>query len=84
MSLQEAELFVEKMKSDKDFSQRIFSLKSLSQRVDMANAEGFDFTLEDIQALRSTSIDPKIEKSNLPLSWQCKGPCHNKCSDIVA
>lgn len=84
MSLQQAELFIGRMKTDKAFSECILGTEDVEERIAIARREGFDCSSEDIEQLQSMLIEPHAQNSNLPLSWQCKGPCHTKCSDVVA
>ncbi len=84
MSLEQAKAFIEKMKSDKAFSESILATGSIEKKLTKCKSEGFDCTLEDFEALHVVNIDPQIQHDNLPLTWQCKGPCHTKCADVVA
>jgi hypothetical protein len=74
MSLQHAQAFISKMKSDNMFSKAILSAGDVGERL----------SIEDIESLQTMCIDPSIPNSNLPLSYQCKGPCHSKCAAKVA
>lgn len=83
MSLEQAQAFIEKMKSDEVFRERILAAEDVGERLAKCKTEGFDCTLEDIEALQSVCIDPQIPGTNLPLTWQCQGPCHTKCAPVA-
>ncbi len=84
MSLQHAQAFISKMKSDNMFSKAILSAGDVGERLSIARSAGFSCSIEDIESLQTMCIDPSIPNSNLPLSYQCKGPCHSKCAAKVA
>lgn len=83
MSLEQANAFIEKMKSDVTFNERIMAVENVEERLANINAEGFDCTVEDIKALQSVHNDTKTQKGSLPLTWQSGGPCHTKCAAKV-
>lgn len=83
MSLEQARAFIGRMKSDEAFRGYILTSENVEERLAKSKAEGFDCTLEDIEALQAICIDPRIPEGNLPLTWQCKGPCHDKCAAIA-
>lgn len=45
-------------------------------------ALGFECSASDVQALQQSMLSNACHETNLPRSWQCKGPCHTKCSDL--
>ncbi len=49
MSVESAEAFVERMKTDEEFAKRIAAAESSEQRWAVVKAEGFDFTKEEIE-----------------------------------
>jgi len=83
MSLEQATALIDRMKSDEAFHSLIMESASADERMAKWKAEGFDCTVEDIKALHAISSKTDFKKGSLPLSWQCKGPCHTKCADIV-
>lgn len=83
MSLAQAKAFVEQMKFNDVFRERILAVGDVQLRLDKCRSEGFDFSLEDIEELNAVSVNPQLPENNLPLSWQCKGPCHTKCAAIA-
>lgn len=84
MSLQQAQAFIDKMKSDSVFSAAVLGAGDIEERMAIARNEGVPCSLEDIESLQAVCIEPQVQSSNLPLSYQCKGPCHTKCAAIVA
>lgn len=84
MSLQQAQAFIGKMKSDRAFSEAILAACTVEERLIIASNEGVPCSLGDIEALQAISLDSRAQNSNLPLSFQCKGPCHTKCAAISA
>lgn len=83
MSVENALSLIEKLKSDEKFANDLFSIENLEERTAKWKADGFDCTPEDIESLNSFLSEPDIKRGRLPLIWQCKGPCHQKCSDIM-
>lgn len=84
MSLQQAQSFIDKMKSDNVFSKAILDAGDIEERLAIARNEGVPCSIEDIESLQAVCIEPSVQSSNLPLTYQCKGPCHTKCAAIVA
>jgi predicted ribosomally synthesized peptide with nif11-like leader len=84
MSLQKAQAFIDKMKSDNMFSEAILGAQGIEERLALASEEGVPCSIEDIEALEAFGIESQSQNSNLPLSYQCKGPCHTKCAAVVA
>jgi len=80
MSLEQAKAFIDRMKSDGAFSERILAAGDVEKRLSKSKDEGFDCTMEDIKALQAVSIHPHGQKGSLPLGWQAGGPCHVKCA----
>lgn len=83
MSLQQAQVFIERMKSDKVFSECILKAENVEDRIAIARNEGFDCLEKDIKTLQAICIDPQRQNSKLPLSWQRGKPCNNICEGIV-
>lgn len=52
MSLESAREFIEKLKSDNDFLNRINACKDSKERMAFAKSEGFEFTGEEIKDLK--------------------------------
>jgi predicted ribosomally synthesized peptide with nif11-like leader len=83
MSLEQATALIERMKSDEALHNLIMASGSPDEKMAKWKAEGFECTVEDIKTLHAISSKAEFKKGSLPLSWQCKGPCHTKCADIV-
>ncbi|ATW26574.1 Nif11-like leader peptide family natural product precursor [Candidatus Formimonas warabiya] len=52
MSVESAKAFIEKIKSDEDFKNKLGQLKDGQARLDFAKGAGFDFTAEDIAKVK--------------------------------
>lgn len=52
MSIESAKMFLEKIKNDEAFKNKVASLDSKEKRVDFIKAEGFDFTEEEFNQVR--------------------------------
>jgi predicted ribosomally synthesized peptide with nif11-like leader len=61
MSLEQAKLFMEKMKTDEAFRAKIMSVQGVSERLQMANSEGYDFTEEEIKTVLAELGDAVVE-----------------------
>jgi predicted ribosomally synthesized peptide with nif11-like leader len=83
MSVQQAQVFIERMKSDKEFSRCILNAENVKDRIAIAKNEGFDCCKKDIETLQAACIAPQSQNGNLPLSWQAMGPCNNICRGIA-
>ncbi|ESQ15047.1 MAG: Nif11-like leader peptide family natural product precursor [Thiohalocapsa sp. PB-PSB1] len=83
MSMQQAQAFVERMKGDQAFSAAVFGASSIEERLVIARNAGTPFSPEDLEELHSRTIDPGAQGTNLPISYQCKGPCHTKCAPVI-
>jgi len=51
MSVEQAKAFIERMKVDKVFSDRINVLEDAGAKIEAANNEGFDFIHEDMEVI---------------------------------
>jgi predicted ribosomally synthesized peptide with nif11-like leader len=52
MSIESAKAFVERMKRDSEFRNRVVEAESLEVRARILKYEGFDFTKEDLDCVR--------------------------------
>ena len=52
MSVESAKAFIEKVKADEDFKNKLAQLKDSEARADFAKASGFDFTADDIAKVK--------------------------------
>lgn len=53
MSIESAQAFLKKIKSDETLKNKVASLKSKEERLDFIKKEGFDFTEEEFYQARS-------------------------------
>ncbi len=52
MSIESAKAFIEKVKTDEDFKNKLEQLENGQARLDFAKAQGFDFSADDIAKVR--------------------------------
>ena len=57
MSIESAEAFVERMKTDGEFRKRVAEAESPEARAQILKYEGFDFTEQELDSLRKTVKD---------------------------
>ena len=57
MSAEQAQAFVEKMKTDEAFCARVIAVADVAKRMEMINAEGFDCSAEEIKAVSGSLAD---------------------------
>jgi predicted ribosomally synthesized peptide with nif11-like leader len=50
MSLDQAQAFVQRMKSDEEFAAKVAAVADVAARMELINAEGFDCTAAEIKA----------------------------------
>ena len=58
MSIESAKAFVERMKTDGEFRNRVAEAESPEARARILKYEGFDFTDEELESLRKTVLSP--------------------------
>lgn len=56
MSVESAKMFVEKVKNDEDFRAKLSSFQDGQERMDFAKAEGFDFTVAEINEVTGEEL----------------------------
>ena len=61
MSIESAKAFVEKLKNDEDWRNKLNAAENKEERLAMAKAEGFDFTEEEFQDVRSELGDEELD-----------------------
>ena len=61
MSLEQAKLFLERMKVDEAFRAKIMSVQGVAERLRMANSEGYDFSEEEIKTVLAELGDAVVE-----------------------
>lgn len=50
MSNESAKAFIERMKADKEFANKIAAIKDPKERIRQIKAEGFDFSIEELKS----------------------------------
>ncbi len=61
MSLDQARLFIEKMKSEEAFRDRILAIKDVDARLAAASEAGFEFTEEEVKEVQSELSDDQLD-----------------------
>ena len=61
MSLDHAKAFIEKMKSDKAFSDVIMAIEDIDARLAAASDAGFEFTENELKLLQSQLTDDELD-----------------------
>ena len=77
MSIDQAKAFIERMKSDKAFADQVMVIEDVDKRMSFIKKAGFDFTLEEIKAVKAELSDEQLEAavcSGSGMVWTgCKG-----------
>ena len=74
MSKEAAKAFVEKMKSDEAFRDRMLAEEDVDARMALIGAEGFDCSAEEIGALQELG-DAELDGVAGGQTWLCAGQC---------
>jgi predicted ribosomally synthesized peptide with nif11-like leader len=74
MSEEAAQAFLEEMKSDEAFRDRVLAVGDPAQRVRLINDEGFDCSAEEIEAQGRRLDDPELDEV-VAAGYDC--PCLN-------
>ena len=61
MSVDQAEAFVAKMKSDAAFRERVMAVEDVTERMGLINAEGFSCSAEEIETVAGALADEELE-----------------------
>lgn len=61
MSIESAKAFIERMKTDEDFTKKVTACKDAATRMALAKAEGYEFSSEDINNLGAELPDGALE-----------------------
>ncbi len=72
MSIESVKAFLEKMKTDKAFFDKVSACKDAAERMELVKAEGFDFTADELEKV-------KTELSTEDLEGISGGICFMKC-----
>ena len=77
MSLESAKAFLEKMKTDEVFREKIGKLEDKTERGKLVEAEGFDFTKEEIMKVKGELTEEDLEKlDGAGICWSDSFSCH--------
>jgi predicted ribosomally synthesized peptide with nif11-like leader len=61
MSIESAKAFLERVKNDEDFRKETEEQASAEERIKFVKAQGFDFTKEEIDSLKSELSDEELD-----------------------
>ena len=56
-----AKAFIEKMKSDEGFHNRVMAIKGVDERLQFMSSEGFDFTQDEIKQVTEELSDEQLD-----------------------
>ena len=73
MSLDSAKAFIEKMKSDEAFRNRVLSIEDVAGRLALISSEGFDCTEAEIKQVSQELSDDQLEA----VAGGAFGDCHS-------
>ena len=74
MSIESAKAFIERMKTDEEFNNRVSTAKDKEARMALVKAEGFDFTKEEIGSLIDELDDEQLDAvAGGVAGWTCDG-----------
>ncbi|MEI7696154.1 MAG: Nif11-like leader peptide family natural product precursor [Chlorobium sp.] len=62
MSLDSAKAFVEKMKSDETFRNRVMAVEDVAGRLSLISSEGFDCSEEEIKRVSEELSDDELDR----------------------
>ncbi|MDT9547770.1 Nif11-like leader peptide family natural product precursor [Chlorobium phaeovibrioides] len=78
MSIEQAKLALEKVKSDKAFADQAMAIENLDERIKFINESGFECTLEEVKAASEELGDADLDN----VAGGCFAHCH-LCSKKV-
>lgn len=61
MSIESAKAFIERMKTDEEFRNRVTKAETAEARKAIVEAEGFDFTKDEIEKVRIELSDDELD-----------------------
>ena len=61
MSIESAKAFIEKMKTDEDFNQKVKGCKDAEERMAFVKEAGFDFTSEELKEVSENLSDDDLD-----------------------
>jgi len=62
MSIESAKAYIERLKTDEEFVGRVKAAADNEARLALVKAEGFDFSEEDISAIKTELSDAELEE----------------------
>ena len=62
MSIESAKAYVERMKTDEDFRNKVLAIEDAEKRMQFVKAEGFDFSSNDIKIVLSAIDDKELRQ----------------------
>ena len=71
MSIEAAKSFIERMKTDEDFRKKVSECKDNEVRKAFVEKEGYNFTEEDINALRVSLTDDDLQSISAGTTGYC-------------
>ena len=81
MSIDQAKALIERMKSDKAFADQVMAIEDFDKRMSFIKKAGFDFTVEEIRAVKAEISDDQVK-------WAlCSSSCaavHSTCNGPYA
>jgi len=87
MSLEQAQQFIERMKTDEAFRTKIMAVEEVDGRLNLAKAEGYDCTVEEIKSVSTELSDAELNSVvgagvltwGYDPSYHCKSAYGGKC-----
>jgi predicted ribosomally synthesized peptide with nif11-like leader len=61
MSQEQAQAFIERLKTDEAFRQKVLAVEGTEERLALARAEGYECSVEEIAAAGSRLADKELE-----------------------
>ena len=61
MSIESAQAFIERMKTDEDFAKNVTECKDAEARITYVKEAGFEFTLEEVKGVTSELTDDMLD-----------------------
>ena len=69
MSIESAQAFIERMKTDGEFANRVTECADAESRKAFVKAEGFDFSAEELKSMHSELSDEELDGVAGGASW---------------
>ena len=69
MSLDQARAFIEKMKSDEAFRERIMAMEDVTERFNLIKSEGFDCNEEEVKEVAEELSDEDLDAATGGGAW---------------